>query len=126
VFNQTDLRMVENWFTLTDVQTGALLPIFDVDGSRLDYHSSDRIYFGNTVTFRRREIISKGCSFTRRERSIRYLTNVWMAKNGITGSRTIRFTHYHQPSPNQKLLAQNIYETNPVTVRCNVDFSVTR
>lgn len=126
VFNKTDLRMVENWFTLTDVQTEALLPIFDVDGSRLEYHRSDRIYFGNTVTFRRREIVSKDCAFTRRESTIRYLANVWMADNGITGSRTIRFTHYHQPSPNQKLLAQNTYEVKPATIRCSVDFNVTR
>jgi len=126
VFNNIDLQMVDNWFTLADTQTDTLLPILDVDGSRLAYHRSDRIYFGNTVGFRRGEIGSTDCSFTRREKSIRYLANVWMAENGITGTRAIRYTQYYRPHPDQQLLAQNIYRINPVTIRCTVDFSITR
>lgn len=126
VFNNIDLQMVDNWFTLADAQTDTILPILDVDGSRLAYHRSDRIYFGNTVRFRRGEIGAKDCSFTRREKSIRYLANVWMSENGITGTRVIRYTQYYRPHPDQQLLAQNIYRINPVTVRCTVDFSITR
>ena len=126
VFNSTDLHMIDNWFTLTDVETNTLLPVFAKDGSRLGLHRSDRLYFGNTVKFRRGEIGKTDCAFTRREKSMRYLTQVWMHNTGLKGTREILFTQYHQPHPNQSLVAQNIYTKNPVEVRCEVTFTSKR
>lgn len=126
VFNSTDLHMIDNWFTLTDLQTGELLPILNDDGSRLALHRSDRVYFGNTLKFRRREIGETDCAFARREGSLTYLSNVWMHSESLTGTRQIRYVQYHQPHPNQKRMAQNIYETHPIEVRCTIDFSITR
>ncbi len=66
VFNQTDLRMAENWFTITRKTKDGMeqiLPIFSEDGKRLYAHRSDRVYFGHTVAFRRGVIGKEGCQF---------------------------------------------------------------
>ncbi|MFM2308598.1 MAG: hypothetical protein RLY87_718 [Chloroflexota bacterium] len=126
VFNSTDMHMVDNWFTLTDVASGELLPILNVDGTRLSYHRSDRVYFGNTVQFRRKEIGKTGCAFERRKVSMFYLGNVWMHHNAVRGKRVIRYTQYYQPHPDQTRIAQNVYQVNPIEVRCTVDFTITR
>jgi hypothetical protein len=126
VFNSIDLKMMDNWFTLTDVETNTLLPIFDTDGSRFALHRSDRVYFGNTLRFRRSEIFQTGCGYTRWEKHMDYLTQVWMHNVGLTGTREIRFTQYHRPHPDQDLVAQNIYRKNPVEVRCEVTFTSMR
>lgn len=66
VFNRTDLRMAEHWFTLS-VENGSgnevLLPIFTEKGYRLGMHASDRVYFGNTLQMRRAMIGGEGCRF---------------------------------------------------------------
>ena len=85
VFNNEDLLMMENWFTLTDATSNRLLPIFESDGSRLEYHKSDRIYFGHTLKFRRLEIGNSDCAFVRQAKMMRYLTEVWMNNSGLTG-----------------------------------------
>lgn len=124
VFNATDLHMVDNWFTLTDVVSGTVVPIFAPDGSRLSMHASDRLYFGNTIKFRRGEIGQTDCAFERREKSMRYLARVWLATTDLAGPRMIHYTQYHQPHPDQKLLTQNIYRESPVEIRCEVDFEI--
>ena len=126
VFNNKDLLMMENWFTITDVTSNQLLPIFDSDGSRLGYHKSDRIYFGHTVDFRRAEINQPDCAFIRHEKKIRYLTEVWMFKSGITGPHDFIYTQYYQKAPSAQLLEMNVYKPNPTEVRCSVEYTVTR
>lgn len=126
VFNNQDLLTMENWFTITDATSNQLLPIFDSDGSRLEYHKSDRIYFGHTVNFRRREIDQPDCAFVRHEKKMRYLTEVWMFKSGFTGSHNFIYTQYHQSAPSALLLEMNVYEPNPTEVRCSVEYTVTR
>jgi predicted DCC family thiol-disulfide oxidoreductase YuxK len=126
VFNDQDLLMMENWFTITDATSNQPLPIFDSDGTRLEYHKSDRIYFGHTVYFRRREIDQPDCAFVRHEKKMRYLTEVWMFKSGFTGSHNFIYTQYHQSAPSALLLEMNVYEPNPTEVRCSVEYTVTR
>jgi hypothetical protein len=57
VFNETDLRMGENWYVIYRIgRDGAgrqLVPVFSEAGSRLYYHLSDLVYFGNTLVWRR-------------------------------------------------------------------------
>jgi hypothetical protein len=118
--------MMDNWFTLTHVETNTLVPIFNKDGSRLGLHRSDRIYFGNTLRFRRSEIPKTDCAFTRQEARIRYITQVWMHNAGLKGTHEILYTQYHQPHPNHALVAQNIYKKNPVELRCEVTFTSVR
>jgi len=55
VFNETDLKMTSHYYTAS-IKVGAeeiLLPFTGSDGSRLDWHRSDRAYFGNSLRWRR-------------------------------------------------------------------------
>jgi len=72
VFNQTDLSMGDHWMEIRcfDTEKGEweLIPVTGLDGERLNYqsfdflffsnHNSDKLYFGNTLKFRR-EILKK-------------------------------------------------------------------
>lgn len=126
VFNNKDLLMMENWFTLTDVHTQQLLPVFEQDGSRLAYHKSDRVYFGHTIKFRRSEIGKPDCAFGRQEKIMRYLSEIWMHQSGLKGAHEFIYTQYYQEAPSQQTLATNLYKPNPSTVRCSVEYSVQR
>ena len=66
VFNNTDLSMGDNWLVIhrkLENSEFSLIPITDLDGSRLTYenmdilnfsnHNSDFFYFGNTLGYRR-------------------------------------------------------------------------
>jgi predicted DCC family thiol-disulfide oxidoreductase YuxK len=126
VFNNTDLLMMENWFTLTEATSNRLLPVFDRDGSRFAYHKSDRIYYGHTIIFRRSEIGRPNCAFMRQEPMMRYLANIWMHQSRLTGSHEFIYTQYYQKAPSVQLLAMNAYKPNLVEVRCTVNFTVVR
>ena len=126
VFNRFDLQMMDVWFTLTDVKTNTVLPVFDKDGSRLAMHRSIRIYFSYTLRFRRGEVGKNDCAFSRREEIIRYLTQVWMHSSGLTGTREILYTQYYRPHPDIGLLTQNVYTKSPAQLRCEVTFTSTR
>lgn len=56
VFNQQDLMMNEHWFLIRAVApdgSETLLPFNGLDGERLEWHESDRVYFGNSIRWRR-------------------------------------------------------------------------
>jgi len=65
VFNKTDLSMGDNWVEIYRLDNNGwnLLPINGTEGERLNYrdfdilnlsnHNSDKLYFGNTLQFRR-------------------------------------------------------------------------
>jgi hypothetical protein len=125
VFNSVDLKMMDSWFTLTDVETNTLIPIFAKDGSRLALIRSGRLYF-ITLLIRRGESYETGCGFTRWEMGVRYLTQVWMYDTGNIGTRKILFTQYYRPHPNHALVVKNIYQKNTVEERCEVTFTSDR
>ncbi|MBY5869069.1 thiol-disulfide oxidoreductase DCC family protein [Rhizobium leguminosarum] len=121
VFNRTDLRMAENWFTISKLDGDAetLLPILDEAGKRLDAHRSDRVYFGNTLAYRRGVIDSKGCNFEGYKASIAYLTK---SVSGIPGE--YRYRQYFRPLPQDALLMKGIYESRPTSIVCETDYQV--
>lgn len=125
VFNRTDLRMSENWFTLTNTDSNTILPIFNEKGERLPYHKSDRIYFGYTLRFRRGEINQDDCAFERQYKTIEYLTRAWLS-HSITNTKTGTFiyTQYHQSVPNNDSLIENSYKTNKSVIRCTQIYEV--
>ncbi|SPO67406.1 DUF393 domain-containing protein [Pseudomonas sp. JV241A] len=125
VFNKTDLRMAENWFTLTDANTNTLLPIFNEKGERLPYHKSDRVYFGYTLRFRRGEIDSVDCAFDRRLASIDYLTRTWLNQSPAhRETRKFTYTQYYQPIPDNESLLKNLYTPNKQVIRCTREYEV--
>ncbi|CAM4078054.1 hypothetical protein MB901379_02157 [Mycobacterium basiliense] len=128
VFNETDLRMAENWFTLSLLSDAheTLLPILAEDGSRLGYHASDRVYFGKTLQWRRRHIGQSGCFFPQDENEMRYLTSIYLRKQDLPpGSYRVRYRQYFEPLPTSGLITHNRYQRQPRQLRCTDDFSVT-
>ena len=128
VFNATDLRMAENWFTLSLLEGNGetLIPIFAEDGSRLSYHASDRVYFGKTVPWRRHHIGQPGCFFDQDQDEMRYLVSIYLRKQGLPGGEyRVRYRQYFEPLPDPAQITHNRYLRQPREVRCTVDFSVT-
>lgn len=128
VFNKSDLKMAENWFTLS-VKTGAgerLLPILQSDGSRLAYHASDRIYFGNTLKFRRDYIDKNGCFFESERQRMNYLVSVALRKSDMDDSAGLSFVYrqYYQSLPDDGLIAANLFVPQSTVLRCEVVFTV--
>lgn len=125
VFNKTDLRMSENWFTLTETDSNTLLPYFNENGERLSYHKSDRVYFGYTLRFRRGEIDSNDCALDRQRVPIDYLTRVWLNQSSaIHGSHKFTYTQYYQPIADNVPLLDNLYTPGKRVVRCTRSYEV--
>ena len=127
VFNEKDLRMAENWFTLSLLADDreSLIPIFADDGSRLAYHASDRVYFGNTLPWRRNHIDQPGCFFDQDQDEMRYLASIYLRKQGLPpGKYRVRYRQYFEPLPDPAQVIRNQFLRQPREVRCTVDFSV--
>jgi predicted DCC family thiol-disulfide oxidoreductase YuxK len=125
VFNRTDLRMSENWFTLTSSDTKTLLPVFSENGERLRYHKSDRVYFGYTLRFRRNEIDQADCAFDREFKTIDYLTRIWTNHSSIGhGRRKFTYTQYYQPLPNNAFLLKSAYVIEKPVIRCAREYEI--
>lgn len=120
VFNQTDLRMGENWFTISKKgpdNIESLLPIFSEDGTRLAAHRSDRIYFGNTVRFRRAVIGQEGCQFDAFRSMFDYLV-----ENDRKGGETFVYRQYREPLPSAQLLLRGQYVASERRLVCEVTY----
>ncbi len=124
VFNKTDLRMAENWFTLNRLDgegQETLLPVFNPDGSRRAMHKSDMLYYGTTVRFRRATIGKKGCFFKRYNSLIRKIASYY-DDSQTGGEATFVYRQYHQLLPNVDKLVQGNYVANSVDEVCVVQF----
>jgi predicted DCC family thiol-disulfide oxidoreductase YuxK len=122
VFNASDLRLTENWFTISAVGSdGAktLLPIFAEDGSRLAMHRSDRVYFGYTLMFRRGMIGHTGCAFDHYKTLLRYLAE--RARSAASTSSFV-YDQYFQPLPESAGLLAGSFATVAAQRVCEVQF----
>ncbi|UIK07967.1 thiol-disulfide oxidoreductase DCC family protein [Neorhizobium galegae] len=120
VFNSTDLRMAENWFTLSKKTKDGLeqlLPIFSEDGKRLAAHRSDRVYFGHTVAFRRGVIGKEGCQFEAFRKKVSYLV-----ENEHLNGDTLIYRQYLEPLPSVDLLLRGQYMASERRLVCEVIF----
>ncbi|HEY8270762.1 MAG TPA: DUF393 domain-containing protein [Pseudobdellovibrionaceae bacterium] len=125
VFNSGDLRMAENWFTLNSIDNKELVPLFTEFGSRLDMHISDRVYFGNTLRFRRGVIGDNQCAFEKMRPSIEYLSKVYLhLKSAPSGEYTFKYDQYYQALPADEELFRGKYRVQPKEVKCNTLFKV--
>lgn len=114
--------MAENWFTLSRIgpdQHETLLPILAEDGKRLNSHRSDRVYFGKTLTFRRRVIGTEKCEFDPNRQTMEYLT-----KSVSGGSGDYLYRQYYQPLPPAALLMKGKYVIQPKQIICERRFTV--
>lgn len=127
VFNENDLRLAENWFTLSLLTDHGetLIPVLAEDGSRLGYHASDRVYFGKTAQWRRRHIGQSGCFFTEDQAEMRYLVSIYLRKQDLpAGEYRVRYRQYFEPLPAPALITRNEYARQPREMRCTEVFSV--
>ena len=129
VFNKTDLRMSENWFTIVNIDKSGeelLLPIFNTDGSRLSMHKSDRVYFGYTLRFRRKYIGKQGCHFDKElgflKRFARYYRNHLEA--GTNSSNKFVYKQYRQLIPNDSEIVLGWFKPNKIEVTCSMPFKL--
>ncbi|NEK52538.1 DUF393 domain-containing protein [Rhizobium leguminosarum] len=122
VFNHYDLGLAENWFTLSKIDSdgkASLLPVLDEHGKRLAAHRSDRNYFGGTLTFRRSVIDTTGCQYDSHAEIINYLAE---SAGGHRGNYIYR--QYHQTLPDASKLISGIYEVQPISVVCDINFAL--
>lgn len=125
VFNRTDLRMAENWFTLRDIKNDRLMPVFTKEGTRLGLHRSDRVYFGHTLVFRRAVIGTEGCSFNDWQPKLNYLSKVSLYRMGApAGIYQIEYVQYHQPLPDEEKVLAGEFVVEPITSPCTQTFEV--
>jgi hypothetical protein len=112
--------MAENWFTLSKKTKDGfeqLLPIFSEDGKRLAAHRSDRVYFGNTVAFRRGVIGKEGCQFEAFRQQVSYL-----GENEHSNGETLIYRQYVEPLPSVDLLLRGQYMASERRLVCEVTF----
>jgi predicted DCC family thiol-disulfide oxidoreductase YuxK len=126
VFNKDDLRMAENWFTLYSDDFRELVPVLAEDGSRLSMHDSDRMYFGYTLSFRRRAIGSEGCIFKRNFEDVaRHVARVFLhSMDASAGIYTFTYRQYFKKLPDLKKLKAGQYQLERPRLRCEVQFTV--
>ena len=123
VFNKTDLRMAENWFTLKSIDYNQLIPIFTEQGTRLEMHQSDRIYFGYTLRFRRGAIGRKGC--LAEPKKLEYLSKVYLSDKHVKkGVYTFQYRQYYQALPDDLNISHGVYKKNEIEVRCELEYKV--
>lgn len=124
VFNEADLKMAEKWFTLEALRESAqkeFIPIFTPTGHRLAMHSSDRIYFGFTLKFRRRAIYRDGCMYNNFKERIISVARLY-AMRSTTKVDSFLYTQYYQPLPAHDGVLRGQWTPNPITVQCTVRF----
>lgn len=98
VFNETDLRMRENWVTIHD-SAGFLIPFFNEDGSRGSLHALDSIYFGSSLRFVRGEIGREDCGLERNRDHLELTIRKWRNIVSADAPRKYQITHFRQASP---------------------------
>ncbi len=119
VFNQSDLRLAENWFTLSAIGEDGeerLLPVLDERGHRLEMHRSDRMYFGNTGVVRRSMIGSEGCQIERYSFYLSLLEDYFRARE--VGDAPIVIHQYKRLLADEETLIGGRYVPNTVELVC--------
>ena len=125
VFNATDIRMAENWYTLASLDFDEQVPLFTNKGSRLKMHKSDRVYFGNTLSFRRKFIGSEGCVFEKDRISLDYLSKVYLhSKKATSGNYEFIYHQYFQPLPETQQILLGVYKQALIEQKCSKTYAV--
>jgi len=121
VFNQADLRMRENWFTVRSGKNFKYtLPILDETHKRGPLHLSDRVYFGSTLRFSRAMIDNKQCGLDDHLDRIVIGIGAWERLLGPTHQNPeFLITQYHQPSPDIEKLSQGKYVAEGASIICS-------
>jgi hypothetical protein len=102
VFNAQDLEMSTHWFTVAaDVGEGQpiMLPFTGVNGERLVWHKSDRVYFGNSLLWRRAK--NKQLAVCWEDGDVEYVREIaeWYKHRSSAPVKRYVLTYYYEPLP---------------------------
>lgn len=124
VFNKNDLTLGEHWFTVEALGAdGAseLLPFTGTAGDRLRWHHSDRVYFGNSLHWRRLRAGLKEVCYQDDddERFLREIVS-WHKFGASAVPTQYRVTYYYQPLPSLWSTPGARFEVRAVSKVCTV------
>lgn len=125
VFNANDLRMSEGFFTVE--ARGAdgvlrLLPFTGPVGERLAWHYSDRVYFANSLAYRRDRPADHHYCY--RESHLRLIREIvaWARADGALQAPQYLIRYYFQPLPEAEQLKRYEFRMPDIRVVCEVVF----
>lgn len=123
VFNKQDLRMSEVFFVMERLEKPgkwAMVPFTGLMGERLAWHESDRLYFGNSLRYRRGSA-DEMCFTPRQARYIRELVLTDREWNGVAAS-SYRIRYYRQPLPDTDQIRKYVFEYPKIEAMCEVTY----
>jgi predicted DCC family thiol-disulfide oxidoreductase YuxK len=124
VFNKHDLTLGEHWFTVEAVGpdgTSELLPFTGHAGERLSWHSSDRVYFANSLYWRRLQLgLPEVCYTDRDEAFLRDVIGWHRFSIGGAATTRYRVTYYYQPLPKFSAAGGVFFQPTKISTVCSV------
>jgi predicted DCC family thiol-disulfide oxidoreductase YuxK len=125
VFNANDLRMSEGFFTVE--ARGAdgrlrMLPFTGAVGERLAWHYSDRVYFANSLAFRRQR--PKEGHYCYQESHLRHIREIvaWASEDPALKAPQYLIRYYFQPLPDAQRLKRYQFQMPDIQPVCAVMF----
>jgi predicted DCC family thiol-disulfide oxidoreductase YuxK len=125
VFNANDLRMSEVFFTVE--ARGAdgrlrMLPFTGAIGERLAWHYSDRVYFANSLAFRRHR--PKEGDYCYQESHLPHIREIvaWAREDTALKAPQYVIRYYFQPLPEAQRLKRYEFEMPDILPVCEVIF----
>ena len=135
VFNKTDLKMSQNWFTLEILNKEnnmEMIPFYNIDGSRGRYHKSERIYFGYSLAWRRNPKVinyeNPNCLHNHNDFIHIYekVVEIYLNENNINdGIYEFLYKQYNKKNPSD-LLKKNIYSPYKTKIICTESIKFTK
>lgn len=127
VFDEDDLRMENVYFTLKRLEDNGqqtLVPIHDQQGNRLEWHRSDRVYFGKTLRFRRNAKF-KECNFKKFKPILENLARISLEKDAVeTPGVTFQYTQFFKKTVSTDQLLNYGYQYFEPTIICEQLYEV--
>jgi predicted DCC family thiol-disulfide oxidoreductase YuxK len=123
VFNAADLRMSEVFLVMErrdEEGEWDLLPFTGLHGQRLDWHESDRVYFGNSLAFRRRGR-DNTCLHDWQLTLIRERIAINEHRSEVTDG-IYRLRYFRQPLPDTNALLQYQFTYPGIEQTCEVEY----
>lgn len=102
VFNKLDLTLGEHWYTIEALRpdgTAEVLPFTGPAGQRLSWHNSDRVYFGNSLHWRRLQLGLKEVCYKEADAFLLKDIIGWHRFGLAVPPAGYRITYYYQPLP---------------------------
>jgi len=101
VFNAEDLKMTHHYYTVYALSNNSKvqLPFTNIDGSRSHWHQSDRVYFGNSLRWRRSKNSRPILPASKRDKKLFCEIMRWSQNKGFDYHSGISFEFYQSEWP---------------------------